>query len=327
MTDEINFHYQISTKIPIFVNHQIDFSLKRIITFLQSIYLWDTTVSLYQVLKILWKKIITFDIDQRAASVSYSFLLAIFPGVIFLFTLIPYIPILNLDRLIMEFLHDAMPRGIYENTASTIQEIVSRKRSDILSFGFFFTVFAATNGMMALMRAFNMALHVREKRSYLKARFMALFLTVLLIVVLICAIVVLVVGTILINFLFDKGLLNEDFNFYLLQIFRYGGMFLIFYLGICSIYYFAPAVHKRLKFFNFGALIASISGILVTNLFSFYLANFSSYNRLYGSIGTLIALMVWLYLIALILILGFEISISVRDALLRYGAENDDEKI
>jgi membrane protein len=278
-------------------------------------------VSLYHVLKILWKKVITFDIDQRAASVSYSFLLAVFPGVIFLFTLIPFVPIENLDVLIMNFLRNAMPQGIYENTSNTIQDIVSRRRSDVLSFGFFFTVFAATNGMMALMRAFNMALQVREKRSYLKARFIALFLTLLLIMVLISAILVLIVGTIIIDFLFSKGLLNENFNFYLLQIMRYGGIFLIFYTGICAIYYFAPAVHKRLRFFNFGALIASVLGILVTNLFSFYLANFNSYNKLYGSIGTLIALMVWIYLVALILILGFEINISVRDAVLGHGAE------
>ncbi len=293
--------------------------MKRIIKFLQTIYLLNTTVSLYHVLKILWKKIITFDIDQRAASVSYSFLLAVFPGTIFLFTLIPYIPIEHLDRLIMSFLRDAMPKGIYENTASTIQDIVSRRRSDVLSFGFLFTAYAATNGMMALMRAFNMALHVREKRTFLKDRFIALFLTVLLILILICAILVLIVGTILIDFLFDKGILNANFNFYLLQIVRYGGILLIFFLGICVIYYFAPAVHKRLKFFNFGALIASILSVLVTNLFSFYLANFNSYNKLYGSIGTLIALMVWIYLIALILILGFEISISVRDAFSVHG--------
>lgn len=277
-------------------------------------------------LKILWEKLVKFDIDQRAASVSYSFLLAVFPGVIFLFTLIPFIPIQNLDRLIMEFLGDAMPRGIYENTSNTIQDIVSRKRSDILSFGFFFTVFAATNGMMSLMGAFNMALQVREKRTYFKARMIALFLTVLLIVVLISAILILVVGTILIDFLFEKGLLNENFNFYLLQIFRFGGTFLIFYLGICVIYYFAPAVHKRLKFFNLGALVASILGILSTNLFSYYLANFNSYNKLYGSIGTLIALMVWIYLVALILILGFEINISVRDALTVHWEKSNEGK-
>jgi membrane protein len=283
--------------------------------FLQSIYLWNTTVSLYHVIQSLWKKIITFDIDQRAASVSYSFLLAVFPGTIFLFTLIPFIPINHLDSQIMVFLKDIMPSGIYENTNNTILEIVSRRRSDILSFGFIFTVFAATNGMMALMRAFNMALQTREKRSYLFARLIALFLTFLLIIVLISAIVVLIVGSLFIDFLFGKGLLNENFNFYLLQIIRYGSIFLIFYLGICVIYYIAPAVKKRLRFFNLGALFASILSILATNLFSYYLSNFNSYNKLYGSIGTLIALMVWIYLIALILILGFEINITLRDTI------------
>jgi membrane protein len=295
--------------------------LKRLQRFLENIYLWNTTVSLYHLLTILWKKIITFDIDQRAASVSYSFLLAVFPGIIFLFTLIPFIPIHNLDLQIMDFLSDAMPRGIYDNTSGTIQDIVSRKRSDILSFGFFFTVFAATNGMMALMRSFNMALHVKEKRNYLKARLIALFLTVLLISVMVCAIVILIVGRIIIDFLFDKGLLNENFTFYLFQIIRYAGIFLIFFFGTCVIYYFAPAVHKKLKFFNLGAFIASFLGILATNLFSFYLSNFNSYNKLYGSIGTVIALMVWMYLIALILILGFEINISMRDALYFYKNE------
>lgn len=295
--------------------------MKRLQRFLENIYLWNTTVSLYHLLTILWKKIITFDIDQRAASVSYSFLLAVFPGIIFLFTLIPFIPIHNLDLQIMDFLSDAMPRGIYDNTSGTIQDIVSRKRSDILSFGFFFTVFAATNGMMALMRSFNMALHVKEKRNYLKARLIALFLTVLLISVMVCAIVILIVGRIIIDFLFDKGLLNENFTFYLFQIIRYAGIFLIFFFGTCVIYYFAPAVHKKLKFFNLGAFIASFLGILATNLFSFYLSNFNSYNKLYGSIGTVIALMVWMYLIALILILGFEINISMRDALYFYKNE------
>jgi membrane protein len=175
------------------------------------------------------------------------------------------------------------------------------------------------------MGAFNMALQVREKRSYLNARLIALFLTVLLILVLISAIVLLVMGRILLNFLFDRGVLNENFNLALLQIVRFGGTFLIFYFGICAIYYFAPAVQKRLRFFSFGAFVSSVLGILVSHLFSFYLANFSSYNKIYGSIGTLIALMVWIYFIALVLILGFEINISVRDALaLPQAKENQD---
>jgi membrane protein len=109
--------------------------------------------------------------------------------------------------------------------------------------------------------------------------------------------------------------LKDDFNFWLLQIFRYGSIFFIFYIGICIIYFFGPAVSKRFRFFNLGSLIASVLCILATNLFSFYISNFNSYNKLYGSIGTLIALMIWVYLISVILIFGFEINTSLREAL------------
>lgn len=281
---------------------------------LSSVFLWGTPVSLYYVLKVFWKKIITFDVDQRAAAVSYSFLLAVFPAFIFLFTLIPYIPVQHLDRQIMVFLKDVMPKSLYDTAATTIHEIVSRKRSDILSFGFFFTAYAATNGMMALMRAFNMALHTREKRSFLKARMIAGFLTLLLVLVVVAAIIFLIVGQIIIDFLHSKNVLGEVFNLYLLQFVRYTAIFLIFYVSICVIYYFAPALKDKLTFFNIGAAFASMFNILATNLFSYYLTNFNSYNKLYGSIGTLIALMVWIYLISLILILGFEVNISLRTA-------------
>lgn len=284
---------------------------------LKKVYIFNTTVSLYIFLVVLYKKIINFDLDQRAAAVSFSFMLAVFPGTIFLFTLIPYIPIENLEFLIMDFLKNLMPRGLYDSVSNTIQEIISRPRLDILSFGFVFAIFAATNGMSSLMRAFNMALKQREKRSYFKARWIAFLLTSLLILVLIAAIIVLIVGKITLNYFTRKEFVDQNINIWGINILGYASIFIIFFIGISCIYYFAPAIHKKLKFFNFGALFASILSILATNLFSFYLENFNSYNRLYGSIGTLIAIMVWIYLIALILILGFELNISFISAAFR----------
>lgn len=289
--------------------------IEKIVKYLQSIAIPGTNISLYNVLVVLWKKIITFDIDQRAAAVSFSLILAVFPGIIFLFTLIPYLPIDNLDQLILDFLKNILPRGIYGSVSATITEIISRRRVDILSFGFFFTVFAATNGMMALMRSFNMALKKRDKRTYLKARWVGLLLTALLVFTLIVAIVVIVVGQIFLEYLLQKELIGENFNLFIIQLLRYFSVFAIFFIGICCIYYFAPAIRKKLNFFSVGAGIASILCILATNLFSFYLVNFNSYNKLYGSIGTFIGVMVWMYLISLILIFGFEVNISVRDAI------------
>jgi membrane protein len=289
--------------------------IKRMEGFLRSIYLWNTTISLYYVLQILWKKIITLDLDQRAAAVSYSLILAIFPGIIFLFTLIPYIPVANLDIQIMEFLKSILPLGIYDTVATTIEEIVSRRRVDILSFGFLFAVYAATNGMMAMMRSFNMTLNEPEPRGFLKARLISFMLTGLLILVMISAVGVLVVGKFVISYIGEIGWFSDNFLVNMIRLTGYFSIFMIFFIGICIIYHFAPALNKRIRFFNAGAFFASILCIFATNLFSYYLGNFNSYNRLYGSIGTLIGLMVWIYLIVLIIILGFEINSSLRDAL------------
>jgi membrane protein len=284
---------------------------------LDNIYILNTTVSFYLFFVILYKKLINFDLDQRAAAVSFSFLLAVFPGILFLFTMIPYIPIHNLDIQIMGFMKAIMPDALFDNVESTISEIINRPRMDILSFGFFFAFFAATNGMMSLMRAFNMALRQREKRNFFKARWIAFLLTVILIIVLLVAIGVLIIAKITLSYLVTKGFLAEGFNYIGIKLIGYLTVFLIFFFGISCIYYFAPAIHRKLKFFNFGSILASILCIVSTNLFSYYIENFNSYNKLYGSIGTLIALMVWTYLIALILILGFEVNISFRSAMSR----------
>jgi membrane protein len=282
--------------------------------FLQNHHLQNNTTSFYQLLTILRSKLLKFDIDVRAAAVAYNFTLAIFPTIIFLFSVIPYIPVENLDLQILSLLSEVMPAGIFEEAKATITEIVSKPRGSILSFGFIFALYASTSGMMALMRAFNMTNETAEKRGFLKSRLIAMVLNFMLTFVLLISIVVLIIGRFAVDFLFEEGILNRDFNFYTFQLISYLVVFSVFFITISVIYYVAPAIPKRWKFFNAGSITASILTILITNLFSYYLSNFASYNRLYGAIGTLIALMVWFYLIAVILILGFDINASIEES-------------
>jgi membrane protein len=284
--------------------------------FLSGLHLRNTPATVYHVLKILWDKLIKFDIDERAAAVAYNFMLAIFPTIIFLFSVIPYIPVPHLDVRIMALLKTAMPASLYKEAASTIFEIVKRPRGGILSFGFIFAIYASTSGMMALMRAFNQTYRTAEKRSFIKARLIAIMLNFLLTFVLFVAVVVLIIGRILVDILFEQEILSRNITFYSLQGLTYLVVFGVFFTTISIIYYYAPAIHKRWSFFNVGSITASVLTIMISNLFSYYLSNFASYNRLYGSIGTIIALMVWLYLIALILILGFEINASIDQAMI-----------
>jgi membrane protein len=287
--------------------------LKPIISYLQKIYEQYTHTTLYQVLKVLIYKLIQFDIDVRAAAVAFNFTLAIFPSIIFMFSLIPYIPLAHLDQRIISLLADVMPEGIFKEAQNTIVEIVSKPRGGVLSLGFIFALYASTSGVMALMRAFNMTDRTVEKRGFIKARLIAVMLNFFLTFVLVLAILVLIVGRLSVDFLFDEGILNRDITFYTIQFLSYLVIFFVFFITISIIYYFAPVSHKRWKFMNVGSITAAILTILITNLFSYYLSNFASYNRLYGTIGTFIALMVWLYLVALILILGFEINASIQE--------------
>ncbi len=269
------------------------------------------SVTVWIVLRILWSKLLKFDIDQRAASVAYNFTLAVFPAIIFLFTLIPYVPLRNFDVQIMHFLEEALPAGIFEEAETTIHDIVSRRNGNVLSFGFLLTIYASTSGMMALMRAFNMTEHAVEQRGFLKARLVGLLLTFVLTFILFIAIVVLIVGRIVVDTLFA---FSPDITYFTIQGLGYFIVFLVFFVAVSVIYQWGPSLPQRWKFVNTGSVVASGLLILITNGFSYYLSNFASYNRLYGTVGTLIALMVWLYLIALVLILGFEINASLEAA-------------
>lgn len=305
----------------------MNFKLKKILVYirqrLDAVYLFGSGISLYQFFEVLWKSIVRFDLDQRATSVAFSFLLAVFPGILFLFNLIPYIPIENLDTTILGFIQTLMPHELYEVIYQTIEEIINKPKLGILSFGFLFSIYAATNGVNSLARAFNMALEEKKNRSFVRARGVAAFVLFLLIFILMTAILLIISGKIILANLTELGIGNTRIMVLGIKLLGYLAIFFIFYFGIASLYYFAPALTKRIKFFNFGAVFASVLSILATNLFTIYFENFSRYNKLYGSIGTLIAIMLWMYLLSLIVILGFEMNVNLRAA----KWENEEETI
>ena len=156
-------------------------------------------LSLYKFFKIFGNNIEKDEIMDRANGVAYNFVLAIFPTIIFLFTLIPYIsdyyPTIN-NEAIMVFLGDYLPASMFDVISSTVLDILNKQRGGLLTFGFVFALFLATNGMMALMRAFNACYQTVERRSFLRMRLTATGLTVLLAAVLLCAVVLLIVGEI-----------------------------------------------------------------------------------------------------------------------------------
>lgn len=283
---------------------------------------WDN-VSLYKIIKLFVRDLTENEILIRANGVAFSFILAIFPAIIFLFTLIPYItqyiPEVNTES-IMAFLADLMPASMYDVTATTVQDIISNQRGGLLTLGFVFSLYLATNGMMSLMNAFNACYKTNDRRGGLKMRLIATGLTINMALVIVLAIVLLVVGQLVLDYTLSN--LNQlewlegidKFTVYMIFVLRFLVIFIVFFLTVSTIYYFGPAIHYNWRFFSIGSFLATILILAVSYGFSFYITNFGTYNKVYGSIGVLIALMVWVQLVTVVLLVGYEVNASIHDA-------------
>jgi membrane protein len=277
-------------------------------------------ITLYRFFGIFFRNISEDEVLDRSNGVAYNFILAVFPLIIFLFTLIPYVTVYLpevTNESIMQFMGELMPPSMYETVSSTILDIVSIPRGGLLTFGFIFAMYLATNGMMALMRAFNACYRTRERRNYFSTRLTAFGLTMMLAVVLFMAVLLLVVGQIIIEYfgthvhLLDR-LDLDHLSIYSLLLLRFVVVFIVFFIAISCIYYFGPAIHYNWNFFSIGSFLATLACMAISYGFSFYVANFGSYNKVYGSIGTLIALMIWIQLLTMVLMFGYEINASLH---------------
>ena len=272
--------------------------------------------SLFSVLVVLVDKIRKDELIDRGNAVAFNFTVSIFPLIIFLFTLVPFISELipGLDVDIMVFLEQVIPEGIWETVSPTIHDIVSNQRSGLLSFGFVSAIYFAGNGILSLMRAFNAIYRTKEKRTYLRTRMIATVITFMLAGVLFIAILLIIVGQFVLGWAKGEGLLNDQFSLFGLVALRFIVVFLVFQVAISFIYYLAPSIKEKWHFFNWGSVFASLACIAVSFAFAYYVSSFDTYNRLYGSIGSLIALMVWFYMLGLILLFGFELNASIDRA-------------
>lgn len=295
-----------------FVKFLIDSrTFKKVVRRLDNIHLREKEVSIYQILKNLIVNINKDDILHKASSVAFSFTLAVFPAIIFLFSLIPYVPIPNVRLNIIEIVGEM---AMLEQVSQTIHDVISKPRGDLLSFSVFLSLFLSTNGMMELVQTFNKIYVTIENRSYWQTRAIATTLTIMLAFVMFTSIVLLTVGNYVLNYMVDNGFLAQDFLFYSILLLKYSILFVLFLLTISLVYYFAPSLHNRWRFISIGSVFATFLSILVSFLFSFYISNFGAYNKLYGSIGAMIAMMVWIYLISIILLIGFEVNASIDQA-------------
>lgn len=285
---------------------------KAVTSWMKNIYFVNKELSLYLILAILIKKLKDNDISVKANAVAFNFTLAIFPSIIFLFTLVPYLPIENLRDQLFVFFDEVSPDSMHATIKDTVIDIVSKPRGNLLSFGFLSALYLASNGVIALMDAFNSCYHTSvKKRNFFQKRLLATMLTFLLSFILFLTIVALISGQVILDALVSYDILNENFFYYLINVLRYVIVILMFFFVISTLYYFAPSIPRRWNFMSVGAFIATTLIIIFSVAFSFYIDNFGTYNKLYGSIGVMLGVMLWLLAVSHVLLLGFEVNSTI----------------
>lgn len=255
--------------------------------------------------RLLWHRIEEDDIPGLSAQLSYYFLLSLFPLLIVLFTLLPYFPIPHQDML--GVIRDFAPVEAMDLIEKNVNNIMDQRNGGLLSFGIIGTIWSASNGINAIVKAFNKAYNVKESRSFIVSRGMAILLTFGMILVLILAIVLPVFGRQIGLFLFSQlGYTTEFIKVW--NTLSWLVSAIILFLIFTGLYWIAPNVKLKCRSAFPGAVFATVGWIISSIGLTFYVGNISNYSLTYGSIGAIIVLMIWLYISAFIIILGGEIN-------------------
>lgn len=266
-------------------------------------------LSLYDVAIFFWKGIYEGAVTSRAASISFSFFLALFPGVIFVFTLIPFIPIDGFQHELFRLLRDVLPPNSFDAAYSTITDILTIKRGDLLGITVAAALFFATNGTLALIGNFGQTIHHLNVRGFWSQYLAAFWLTLALALLLIGGIAILALGEVWI-----PTLIPGDSGLWLTALARWVVLLGLVLFAISLLFYYGPMRSAPWRFISPGALLATVLVWLTSYLFGIYVTDFSRYNQLYGSIGTLIIIQLWIYVNAIGLIIGFELNASMARA-------------
>jgi membrane protein len=251
-------------------------------------------------------------LTTRANSIAFSLFLSIFPSIIVIFTLLAYTPLYKTFGETLETsIKDVIPGSAGKMIFSTVKDITTIPRRGLLSVGFLLAIWFASNGMMSLMRGMEKRYKTTfRKRNPLEMRLTAIKLTFLLGGILIASVVFVILGNTILGLIF-KFIKFGWLTKFVLFLFRWVVVLMLFYMGISSIYRWGAATRRPMPFINPGSILATFLSILTSWIFSFYVDNFGSYNKIYGSIGTLIVLMIWIQINCFIILAGFELNAGI----------------
>lgn len=253
-------------------------------------------------------------VTTRAAAISFRLFLAVFPMLILLLSLIPYVPVDNFQDALLEGLAGLMPGESYSLVESTLEDLIHHKQTELLSIGFVLLIFYASSSVNAIVLGLNDSYHHVQKGNWILIRLASVILMLGLGLLLVVAVGLISLSGGFFDMLIQRGYLNNDSVVWLLQIAKWVIAVALVYFSITIVYNVSTFRRIKWKWLSAGSSFATLFFVLGSILFAWFVNNFASYNRLYGSLGTLMVLLIWINFNSLILLLGFELNASIMRA-------------
>lgn len=271
---------------------------------------WLQGISLYDLLELYGLGIAESAFSYHASAIAFSFFMALFPFALFILNLIPYIPIEGFQADFLEFVKDGVPPNTYDAIASIINDILNNSHSGLLSTGFILSIFLMANGLNGILGGFESSKHVLIKRGFLHQYFVALGMSLVLSLLLLVTVAIIVVFEVFIQMTMIQDVLSDQIPLIILG--RYAFVILMILITISILFKFGTTHDKHSAFISIGSVFTTILVILDSYFFGIWVIRFSKYNELYGSIGTLLIMMFYIWINCAILLLGFELNASIK---------------
>lgn len=271
---------------------------------------WAEGLTLYHLIELYFSGIAKSDIGYRAGAIAFSFFMSLFPFALFVLNLIPYIPLENFQADFMDFVSDNVPPNTYDAIAGIIADILTNSQNGLLSVGILLAILLMSNGLNAILTGFQSSSHITVKRKFIRQYAVSIGLSLLLTVILIVTVSAIVIFEVFIQSLTSRGYLNNDV--YLLELGRYVFLLLMVLTTTSMLFRYAAHETRQAAFFSYGSIFTTVLFVITSFLFGIYVVRFAQYNKLYGSIGTLLVFMIFLWINCFILLLGFELNALIH---------------
>jgi membrane protein len=285
--------------------------IKHLVRLAKSIKLpWLEGLSFYDLMELYFLGIIKGAFSYRAGAIAFSFFMALFPFALFILNLIPLIPIEGFQEDFLKFVEEGVPPNTFEAIKSIIDDILNNSYQGLLSSGFILSIFLMSNGINAVLGGFETSYHITISRSFFRQYFVALVMSLLFSFILIVTVAAIVVSEVLIQSIQFHEVVDENIS--LIQLTRYGFVILMVLITTSLLFKFGAKETSKISFISIGSVFTTILILLSSYVFGIYVVKFAKYNELYGSIGTLLILMFYIWINCMIVLLGFELNASIN---------------